>query len=687
MSEERYFRLRTSQSLPRNTLPRAGAATPTRERPVARLLSASKRLCVIVAAASLFSFFAGVQPSFAQVDVTTYHYDNLRTGWNNAETTLTTSNVAAHSGASQSFNLLHSVALDEQVDAQPLLVSDESIAGQSGTYEVVYVATENNTVYAIDAASGRVLLSKNFGPPVPMSMLPGGCNNNGASVGINSTPVVDLHSGTLYVITYTLESNQPVFRLHALDLSSLDDKVSPAPAITASQQLTDGSIYHFTPGSSRQRSALLLANGNVYAGFASFCDVNGHLSRGWVLGWRKGTLTPLAHAALNNHLASSTHNFFLSSVWMSGYGVASDRSGNLYFSTGNSDYSGTSYDPVKNLSESVVKMSGDLSAVQSYFTPWNVMNLDQQDLDVGSAGLMVLPQQRGTINPLVVAESKSGQMYLLNGSSLGGHASPPGPDKILGAYTTGQCWCGPSYFVGADGQARVVSGGGIFSGGTSAGGGTNTENDVIVWRLQTSPTVGLVEEHKSVLPPTSQDPGSLTTVSSNRREPGTAIVWTVARPSPGDSARKVTLYAFDASSGATLATAAAGTWPNLGGNANIVPVVANGQVYVASYKQLAIFGLGTSGAAIVARTAAVVKTPGHQLFGTIRSIDGERFALETRTGQSVTVDASKAMQEHKSVPPVVNSNVLVRGDYDASGVLQANTILHAKRSSSWGPDQ
>jgi hypothetical protein len=133
--------------------------------------------------------------AFAQVAVTTYHNDNNRTGWNSHETTLTPANV------SSSFALLHSVALDDQVDAQPLVVPGVNITvgNHKGMHDVVYVATEGNTIYAIDAHTGTVLLSPNLGKAV---FLPLGCTNNGPNVGVNSTPVIDLASKTMYVVVY-----------------------------------------------------------------------------------------------------------------------------------------------------------------------------------------------------------------------------------------------------------------------------------------------------------------------------------------------------------------------------------------------------------------------------------------------------------------------------------------------------
>src|SRR5579864_149299 len=192
--------------------------------------------------------------------VTTYHYDNRRTGWNSNEPTLTPTTVG-----SSYFGLLRTVPLDDQVDAQPLYMPAINItSGQfQGMYDVVNAATENNTVFAIDAESGAVLLTANFGAPVHQPL---GCNNNGPNVGINSTPVIDPTSNTLYVMVYTQQSTGPAYFLHALDLGSLTDKVAPR-LVTASQTLNDDSTFNFNAKYQRQRPALLLANSNVYAGF------------------------------------------------------------------------------------------------------------------------------------------------------------------------------------------------------------------------------------------------------------------------------------------------------------------------------------------------------------------------------------------------------------------------------------
>ena len=533
----------------------------------------------------LFFIFIGASGLLArgQASVTTYHYDTYRTGWNQNESVLTPANVGT-----TTFGVLQNVKLDDQVDAQPLVMPGVQITAGSyrGTHDVVYVATENNTVYAIDVHTGTVLLNPNFGTPVSAPL---GCNNNGPNVGINSTPVIDASSNTLYVMVYTQDVNGPAYRLHALDLGSLTDKVTPQ-VVTASNTLTDGTTFSFNAKYQRQRPALLLANGSIYAGFGSFCDFSANQSRGWLLGWTAGTLAPFPSNRLNDQQATSPHEFFLSSIWMSGYGPASDDAGNILFVTGNSDYSGTTYDGSTNIQESVVKVSSTLTSVQGLFTPDNQSSLDESDNDFGSGGVLVLPDQPGATPHLAVAAGKDGNMYFMNEDDLGGYS--PTQNNVLNTYSVGGCWCGQSYYVDpTDGLGRVVSSGG---------------STVEVWKVQTSPTVALTNVTSAGINGGVQDPGFFTSISSN----GTAnpIIWVLSRPTTNKNGAPISLYAFNPESGGSTMTqlfqATAGAWPNTGGNANLVPVVANGLVFVASNQQLQIFGLTGS----VVATATVLSS-------------------------------------------------------------------------------
>jgi hypothetical protein len=628
------------------------------------------RRAIVLATASI-----GIH-ALAQTAVTTYHYDTYRTGWNQTETTLTPANVS-----SAAFGLLHNVTLDDQVDAQPLVVPGVLItAGTSqGTHDVVYVATEGNTIYAIDEHSGAILLSPNFGTPV---QYPLGCNNNGPNVGINSTPVIDPSSGTLYVIIYTQDPTLgPTYRIHALDLGSLTDKVTPQ-LVSASHTLTDGSTFNFNATYQRQRPGLLLANSNVYAGFGSFCDFNANLSRGWLLGWNTGTLTPLPANRVNDTLASSPNSFFLSSIWMSGYGPATDDSGNILFVTGNSDYSGTTYNGSTNIQESVVKVSPNLATMLDIFTPSNQSSLDQGDTDFGSGGVLVLPNQSGSITHMAVAAGKDGNMYFMNEDDLGGYSTTT--NNVLGTYSVGGCWCGQSYFVDpSDGIGRVVS-----SGGGSVG----------VWKVVTSPTAMLTNVTNSSGPGGSvQDPGFFTSISSN----GTAnpIIWALSRPATTNNGAPISLYAFDPeSAGGTMTQlfkATAGAWPNTGGNANLVPVVANGLVFVASHQQLQIFGL-TGGTATTTTLSSSVNpsvsgkpvtfsaTVSQQAGGVIPAGKVE-FLNGTTVLSTMTLTSGSAAYVTSKLPPGTDVITAVYlGDSGSSGSTSApvNQIVLAATTTT-----
>ena len=126
--------------------------------------SVSRSRLILACRLFLSLAIAGYAPTVHSQYVVTYHYDDLRTGWNANETTLTPMNVP-------NLQLLASVSLDEQVDAQPLLVTGLTIAGS--THDVLYAATENNTVYALDAGTGATLATRNFGARYRKNFSPG----------------------------------------------------------------------------------------------------------------------------------------------------------------------------------------------------------------------------------------------------------------------------------------------------------------------------------------------------------------------------------------------------------------------------------------------------------------------------------------------------------------------------------
>ena len=525
-----------------------------------------------------------------KIAVTTYHYDNLRTGWNSHEQILNPMlNASTNPGVFRpgAVQRLKVVPLDDTVYAQPLVVPDLTING--GKHDVVYVATEHNTVYAIDANDGTILNSHTFGdntPDNPSSVPMSFCWNSGPYVGIESTPVIDLPSQTMYLISYQMSFGKPGYFIYSLDLATLDKK--QRVEVKAQHTLSDGSTYNFDPEAQRQRAALLLEDGNVYAAFTSFCDSrDGHPhARGWLLGWRASDLQLLP----DNVLVNQDPNAYLSTSWMSGYGPAA-IAGHIYFATGNSGPGNRpTYNPSINLSESVIKVSADLTRVLDFFTPSNVAapnGLDANDSDLGSGGVMIIPDQPGPVPRMATVAGKAGDMYLLNRADgrLGGYN--PYTENIVGKYSIGSCYCGPSYYLN-----KIVS-----SGGSEIG----------VFQINTSPSTGLTQIHAADL--NVDDPqfgtggnGLFTAVSSNGA--ANVIIWAVSRrEAHKDPQHFPRLYAYQPVAGTwnlkpVFASQVAGRWDLAGPSnapdgalSNIVPVVANGHVYVASYKELDIFGL------------------------------------------------------------------------------------------------
>jgi outer membrane protein assembly factor BamB len=622
--------------------------------------------CATLLCAALLVYVASVASAGAR-DITTYHYDNLRTGWNDRETVLKPSNVA-----SSSFGILASAIMDSGTETQPLIATGIDIAG--GAHDVVYVATLSNHVYAFDASTGEQLLYVNLGDPPPQSSLP-----LPMTIGIESGPVIDLKSQTLFLITYTSENSTPTYRLHALDLATLADKI-PSVVVGGSNTLANGSSVQFEGWAQRQRPALLLSLGNVYAAFGSFGDVDDNVARGWVLGWNAQTLQPLAANEITNHQTTSSGRClpntpspcFLSTVWMSGFGLAADGDGSIYFATGNSKAG--SYSPTSNLAESAVKLSGDLSTVLGIFTPSNELQLDEEGLDLGSGGVTLIPHQPGQHAPLAVVAGKGGILYLLDRKNMGG-SSLVLPDNDFGEYSVGACYCGQSYFTGSDGIGRLV---------TSAG------NTVEVWQIITSPTTQLTQEYQSSQFQSGQDGGFFTTVSSDGTQPGTAIIWAVIRPQSFQSG--VTLYALDASDGTVLYSSPAGSWPNVNYNAVIVPVVANGKVYVAAGATLVILGLGATGKLRVPfldpDPAADPRVPGHEIYGRLMHVDGMMLTLQLRTGRTVIVDSEWAQHIHRCAELHVGQAFAADGVWENNQTMHANRIYRAKASPSlWLPDK
>jgi hypothetical protein len=267
---------------------------------------------------------------------------------------------------------------------------------------------------------------------------------------------------------------------------------------------------------------------------------------------------------------------------------------------------------------------------------------------------------------------------------MGGFHSPNVPASV----PIDGCWCGPSYFKGSDNVGRVVSSGG---------------SQIKQWTVNTANTPALtLEATAPSLQPSDQDGGFFTSISSHGTDANTAVIWAVGRPVGNNNA--LTLYAFDATASGTalkqLWSDEAGTWPNVNGNSNMVPTVANGMVYVASYKQLRIFGLVPPKAkpkrmTVVAENPEPPPQPSALLFagsgpvywGIIRAVNGSKVTLELRNGRMLAVDVSKVLPRATSDYGAIGRSLAVNGTIGPDGVLGATAIMRAKGPSLWGPDR
>lgn len=337
----------------------------------------------IFVSSCLLTLVAFQPPLSRAQNVLTQHNDNNRDGVNAAETVLTPSNV----NASQ-FGMLFKVAVDDQVYAQPLVDGSVSIAGAA--HSVMYVATTNNTVYAFDANSGAKYWQVNLGTAFTIQNGGFGCQDVLATSGIMSTPVINTSNNTLYVVAETYVNGTAAHKLHALNLSTGAEQSGSPVQIAASE---------FNPVAEIQRTALLLANGNVYFSFAGHCDQGS---------WKGLTFaynaTTLAQVAVFN--ASPSDNG--AGIWQSGNGLSADGSGNVYIVTGNGTWDGES-----NFSETFLKTGSKLNLVD-WHTPSDYSSLDSGDEDLTSSGALLMS---GT--SLVIAGGKDGVLHLVNTGNMG----------------------------------------------------------------------------------------------------------------------------------------------------------------------------------------------------------------------------------------------------------------------------
>ena len=510
----------------------------------------------------------------AQVNVTTYHNDNARTGQNLQETILTTSNVN-----STHFGKLFSQPVDGFIYAQPLYVSNAAIPDQ-GTHNVVYVTTMNDSVFAFDADSNggsnqQALWQVTFTNPAAgittVSTTDVDCTVTVTSeIGIMATPVIDLSSNTLYVVARTRESGTFYHRLHALDITTGAEKFGGPVAIQATVSGTGsgskGGKISFNAQLENPRAGLLLQNGLVYIAWSSLCDHGAY--HGWVMAYDVQTLAQTAAWI-------TTANGKRGGIWQSGGGLAGDSSYNTFLAIGNgtfdADTAGSDY------GQSITKLAPPSSGtfpVADYFTPYNAITYNSTDLDIGSGGVLLLPDQ--TIGPfahLLAQGDKAGNLYLINRDNMGHFNSSnnnqivqyiPGADA--GMYSSPTWWNNYVYISGKGNPIKAFS---------------------------FNPTTGLISTTpSSQTGATYTYPGSTVSVSANQATNG--IVWAVNNATFANPSKNASLHAYDATN---LARQLYGSGQNPSRDNPgpavkfTVPTIANGKVYVATQKSLVVYGL------------------------------------------------------------------------------------------------
>ena len=505
--------------------------------------------------------------SLAQVNVTTFHYDNSRSGQNIAETLLTPANVN-----SNQFGKLFSVTVDGYVYAQPLYLANITISG--ATHNVLYIGTEHDSVYAIDADNGNLLSRRSFiNPTAGITTVPSSdvaCNDLVPEIGITSTPVIDPATGTLYVLAKSEENGSYVQRLHALDVKTLAEKFGGPKIISATIQGRT-----FDPLKEANRPGLLLENNHVVIAWASHCD-NGPY-QGWVMAYSASTLAQ--EAVFNTELNTTKGND--GGIWMSGDGIAADGVGNLYFATGNGHYDGST-----DFGDSIVKLTGPTNgrfSVADWFTPFNQSTLNGGDTDLGSGGVLLLPDlPAGSVHrQMLVQMGKEGKIYLIDRNNMGTFCSTCTSSdtnivqEIPGASTG--IWGSPAFW-----NNTVFWGGGVQSGNS---------DHVKAWSFNENNS-GLLSN--SPVSETSRSFSFSTgtpVISANQNSNG--ILWITDNSSFGSVCCQI-LYAFDASNlGQMLyrSNQAANSDDVPGGAVKFTaPVVANGKVYVGSQSTVSAFG-------------------------------------------------------------------------------------------------
>jgi hypothetical protein len=507
-----------------------------------------------------------VTATAAPVDVVTYQYDNGRDGANQAETTLTPANVN-----STAFGKLGFYSVDGLVDGQPLYLSQVTIPGK-GTHNVLYVVTENDSVYAFDADSGTTLWQVSLLGAGEETSDNRGCSQVTPEIGITSTPVIARSNGpngALYAVAMSKNGSNYFQRVHALDLTTgaelFEGPVAVQATFPGKGAASQNGNVTFDPKQYKERTGLLLSNGVLYTMWASHCDDAPYT--GWIIGYDALTLA-------QTQVLDVTPNGSDGAIWMSGAAPAADLDGDIYFLDANGTFDTTldanSFPANGDFGNSFLKLSpSPILTVADYFTMSGTVAESNADEDLGSGGavvLMDLTDNGGHVHQLAVGAGKDSVIYVVDRNAMG--KFNPTTDEIY------------QEIPGALG-GQVFSKPAVFNDTVYYGAVGDSIRAFPITNAMLATTASQTTSH------TFTYPGTTPTISSNGAS--NAILWAVENSNPA------VLHAYDATNLATElynSNQAAGSRDHFGkGNKFMVPIVVNGKVFVGTPNGVAVFGL------------------------------------------------------------------------------------------------
>ena len=517
--------------------------------------------------------------------------DSSESGLYAAETTLTPANVNVNQ-----FGRVASFQADGIVMAQPLFVSALDL-GDGATHDVIIVATEHDSVYAIDAGNpgGGPLWERHYVDPASgvttMADMFGGRTTLGGEVGITGTPYIDAATGVLYFVTAIARNGVPEQWLRALDVRTGKDFGPGSVQITASvpgdgKGSVNGQIA-FDPSNQNQRPGLTKVNGAILAGWGSFSDWG--VYHGWLMAFDPSTLqqiavfNPTTQAQSIDSASGPSDYGGGGAFWQGGAAPAVDGDGNIYLNAAdgsfNADQGGNNYgDSLLKL-----KLSGNSFQVVDSFTPSNAACIDLHDLELGSGGVALLPTDFTNGRKLAAAYSKEGRLFLVNTDTLG-KFNAGGDNQIPQEFMVGANTCSDAITADvAEGPTwnRLYGNASYWNGNLYAAA---SNMQLKQYQFQD----GLLNPTPVATSPSAYGlRGGNTVVSANGNQNG--IVWAYEKSVSGQGI----LHAYDATS------VASELWnSNMGGDRDAmgtgigfgVPIVFGGRVIVAAANWVEIFG-------------------------------------------------------------------------------------------------